>query len=181
MRTLLAIHQKYQKPSLWEVVGSFVLVAYASLTASRTLLTITSLSELYSRFRRFFLLVQTKKVISMNFGSSTSSWKPWGWVRFDLILTMRDKYIDSNLNSLPKFTISSRSTELKDTLPWNISQIITKTVTINTGIIINCAMKWDIIFWVYWKVDGNWDNSMIRVSQWRESDCWRSTRIRRKK
>ena len=34
--------------------------------------TITSLSELYLRFRRFILLVQMKKVISMNYGSSTS-------------------------------------------------------------------------------------------------------------
>ena len=50
---------------------------------------ITSLSELYFRFR-FILLVQTKKVIPMNYGSSTSSWKPWRWVRFDLILTMRE-------------------------------------------------------------------------------------------
>ena len=35
--------------------------------------TITSLSELYLRIRRFFSLVQTKKVISMNYGSSTRS------------------------------------------------------------------------------------------------------------
>ena len=35
--------------------------------------TITSLSELYLRIRRFFSLVQMKKVISMNYGSSTSS------------------------------------------------------------------------------------------------------------
>ena len=35
--------------------------------------TIASLSEFYFRFRRFILLVQTKKVISMNYGSSTSS------------------------------------------------------------------------------------------------------------
>ena len=34
--------------------------------------TITSLPELCFRFRRFILLVQTKKVISMNYGSSTS-------------------------------------------------------------------------------------------------------------
>ena len=33
---------------------------------------ITSLSELYFRLRRFILFVQTKKVISMNYGSSTS-------------------------------------------------------------------------------------------------------------
>ena len=34
--------------------------------------TITSLPQLYFRFRRFILLVQMKKVISMNYGSSTS-------------------------------------------------------------------------------------------------------------
>ena len=49
LRTLLAICQ-----------NSFVFVI------------ITSLSELYFRFRRFVLLTQTKKVISMNYGSSTS-------------------------------------------------------------------------------------------------------------
>ena len=37
LRTLLAIHQKSQEPSFWEVIDSFVLVAYASLAASRTL------------------------------------------------------------------------------------------------------------------------------------------------
>ena len=35
--------------------------------------TITSLSELYLRIIRFFSWLQTKKVISMNYGSSTSS------------------------------------------------------------------------------------------------------------
>ena len=74
---------------------------------------ITSLFEFYFRFRRLVLLVKTKKVISMNYGSSTSSWKPWRWVRIDLILTMRDICINSNLNSLTKCTTSSRSTELK--------------------------------------------------------------------
>ena len=34
---------------------------------------IASLSELYCRFRRFIFLMQTEKVISMNYGSSTSS------------------------------------------------------------------------------------------------------------
>ena len=38
LRTLLAIPQKSQEPSFWEVMDSFVLVAYASLAASRTLL-----------------------------------------------------------------------------------------------------------------------------------------------
>ena len=38
LRTLLAIHQKSREPSFLEVKDSFVLVAYASLTALRTLL-----------------------------------------------------------------------------------------------------------------------------------------------
>ena len=37
LRTLLAIRQKSREPSFWEVVDSFVLVAYACLAASRTL------------------------------------------------------------------------------------------------------------------------------------------------
>ena len=38
LRTLLAIHQKSREPSFWEVMDSLVLLAYASLAASRTLL-----------------------------------------------------------------------------------------------------------------------------------------------
>ena len=38
LRRLLAIRQKSREPSFWEVMGSFVLSAYASLAASRTLL-----------------------------------------------------------------------------------------------------------------------------------------------
>ena len=63
---------------------------------------IASLSELYFRFRRFTVLVETKKVIYMNYGSQTSCWKPWRWVRLDLILSMRDAYINFNLNPLTK-------------------------------------------------------------------------------
>ena len=77
LRILLAIRQISWELSFCEVMDSFVLVAYASLDQ-----TITSLSELYLRLRRFILLVQTKNVISMNYVSSTSSWKPWSWVRF---------------------------------------------------------------------------------------------------
>ena len=38
LRTLLAIRQKSQEPSFWEVMDSFVFLAYASLAASRTFL-----------------------------------------------------------------------------------------------------------------------------------------------
>ena len=38
LRTLLAIRQKSREPSFWEVMDLFVLVAYLSLAALRTLL-----------------------------------------------------------------------------------------------------------------------------------------------
>ena len=37
-RTLLTIRQKSRQPSFWKEIDSFVLLAYASLAASRTLL-----------------------------------------------------------------------------------------------------------------------------------------------
>ena len=44
-----------------------------------------------------------KNPFSMNYRSSTSSWKQWRWVKTDLILSMRAIYINSNLNPLTKF------------------------------------------------------------------------------
>ena len=38
LKTLLAICQESQEPSFWQVMDSFILAAYASLAASRTLL-----------------------------------------------------------------------------------------------------------------------------------------------
>ena len=38
LRTLLAICQNFREPNFWKVMDSFVLVAYASLASSRTLL-----------------------------------------------------------------------------------------------------------------------------------------------
>ena len=103
--------------------------------------TIISLPELYFRLKRFILLLQMKKLISMNYGSSTSSWKPWRWVRLDMILMMRDIYINSNLNPFTKFNSSSRNTEFKDILPWHSSQMITKTVPSSTRIVTRYVWK----------------------------------------
>ena len=135
----------------------------------------------YFRFRRFILLVHMKKVVSNNYGSSRSCWKPWRWVRLDLILSMRDIYINSNLNSLAKFTGSSRSIEFKDIVLWNISQMITKTVSISMQTVISHAMKQDILLWIWWKVNGNWENNMIRMCQWRESHWRTNATVRREK
>ena len=107
---LLAILQKSWEPRFWEKMDSFVLLACASLAALRALL-----QQLLAW--RFILLVQTKKVIPVNYGNSKSSWKPWRWVRLDLIFSMMDIYNNSNLNQLTKLTSSSRSTKFKEILP----------------------------------------------------------------
>ena len=104
-------------------------------------ITITSLSELYFRIRRLILFVRTKKVIFINYGSSTSSWKPWKWKRLSLIISMSDIYINSNLKPLTRFTSRSRSTEFKDILLWIISQMITKTIAVSKIVVI--AMQWN--------------------------------------
>ena len=116
----------------------------------------------------------------MNYGSGTGSWKPWKLVRLDLILPMRVIYINSNLNPLAKFFTSRRSFEFIDILLWNISQVVTKTIPISTRIVISNVMKQGILFWVYWKVNGNWNKNMIRISQWRESHSRINTSVRKK-
>ena len=56
-------------------------------------------------------------------------------MRLDLILSMRDIYISSNLNSLTKFNNSGRSTGFKDILLCNFALMIMKTVSITTRIV----------------------------------------------
>ena len=77
LRTLLAICQKSQEPSFWEVMDSFVLLAYASLAASRTLLQrLLACLNFTLESEDLSFWYKQKKVISMNYGSSTNSWKP---------------------------------------------------------------------------------------------------------
>ena len=85
-------------------------------------------------------------MIFMNYDSSTSCWKPWRWVRLDLVFTMRDIHQFQSEPTLTEFTSSSINTKFKDILPWNISQVITKTAPISKRIVINYAMKRDIPF-----------------------------------
>ena len=73
LRTLLAIRQESREPSFSEVMDPFVLLAYERFDSFKNpFATITNLSEFYFRFRIFILLKQMKKVISMNYTSSTS-------------------------------------------------------------------------------------------------------------
>ena len=95
LRTLLAICQKVLRAKCLGSDGFFCFINMCKFGSFKNpFAKITSLSELHFRLRRFILLVQTIKVISMNYGSSTSRWKPWRSVRLELILTMQDIYIN---------------------------------------------------------------------------------------
>ena len=134
LRTLLAIHQKSWELSFWEVIGPLVSLAYASLAASRTLfqqllacmnvaLESEDLSFWYRR-KKWFLWTMA--------GAQAAEWR---WLRLDVIFFMRDIYINSNRNPLTNFISSSGSTKFKYTLPWNISEMITKTIPISMRIV----------------------------------------------
>ena len=153
------------------MTGSFVLLGYASLAASRTLLEQSvACPNLTLDSEDLFFWYKWK----------SDFYEPWRWVRLDLILRMRDIYINSNLNPLTNVTSTSRNTQFKDILSWNISQMIMKTIPISTRTVASYAMKWGILLWIWWKVNGNWDNNMIRISQWRESHYGTNTSVRSK-
>ena len=123
------------------MIDCFVFVACPSLAPPRTLLQqLLACLNFTLDSKDLFLLVQTKNMMSTSYDSSTSCWRPRGWVRFDLKFTMRNIYINSNLNPFTKLTSSSRGTEFKDIFPWNISQMITKTTPISMTIV---ATRWD--------------------------------------
>ena len=119
LKTLLAIYQKSWEPSFWEVMDCCVSSICKFGSFKNHFATITRLSELYFRFRRFILLIQTKKVISLNYGGSTGCWKPWRLVRFDLILWWGIYTWTHTQNSLAvaealSLKISSHGTSLND-------------------------------------------------------------------
>ena len=63
-------------------------------------------------------------------------------MRLDLILWVKDIYINSNLNPLTKFTRSNRSNEFKDTLPK-----VLKTIPISSRMVISYAIKRVVLSW----------------------------------
>ena len=74
LRTLLAICKKSREPSFWEVMDYFVLVGHASLAASRTILQqLLPCLNFTLESKDLSFCFKQRKVISMNYGSSTSS------------------------------------------------------------------------------------------------------------
>ena len=83
-------------------------------------------------------------LISMSYNRSTSSWKPWRWLRFCLILTMRDDkgYMHQFQPRVTcKVLKQQQRTKSKYILLWNFLQLIMKTIPISTIIIESCEMK----------------------------------------
>ena len=129
----------------------FALLANASLAVLRTLLkqllaclnfTLES-EDLYFWYKQkkgdFYELWQQQKQLK-----TMEMIEVWPY-------SMRDVCINSNLNPPTKLTSSSRSTDLKDILPWKISQMITKTIPISMRIVKSNEMRWDILLWNLWK------------------------------
>ena len=93
-------------------------------------------------------------------------------MRLDLIITMRDTYINSNLDPLTKFSSSSRSTKFKDKF-FFLSQVITKTILISKRIIRKKG--YPFLHAVGKTMES--DKNMIRFSQWKENHCRTNTKI----
>ena len=125
---------------------------------------ITRLFELYFRSRRFIFLIQTKKRILWTMAAAQPA------ENHEDEKTWPDIYNERNMHQfqLTKFSFSSKNTLFKAVFPWNISQMITKTVPISTRITISCAVKRCIHFWLWKKKKENGENSMIKISQRRK-------------
>ena len=103
-RILVAICQKSGEPSSWEVMDFFLLLAYASLTASITLLQqlLTCLNFILGS-ENLFSWYKQKKWFLWSSGSS----KPWRWMRLDA--------------SIPTWTHSKNSLAAAEALSLRIS------------------------------------------------------------
>ena len=125
--------------------------------------TITSLPELYFRTKRFILLVQKKKrfLLAMTAAQAAENHgDEWGltwyslWGLYTSIPTWTHSQNSLAAAEAPSLKISSHVT----------SQMIMKSIPIITRIVISYAVKWGILLWIWWKVNGNWDKNMIRIS-----------------
>ena len=72
-------------------MDSFVLLAYESLATLRTLLQwLLACLNFTLELEDLSFWYKQKKLISMDYGHSTISWKTWRWMRFDLIFFIGD-------------------------------------------------------------------------------------------
>ena len=124
-------------------MDSSVLLAYASLAASRTLLEQLLACLNFSLKSKIYPFDTNKKSDFYELWHFYKLWQQHMQLKttHPTMLSMRDIYNNSNLNPPTKFTSSSWRTKFKEILPWNISQMITKTIPLRTRVIISYAMK----------------------------------------
>ena len=103
---------------------------------------------------------------------------------------IRDMCINFILNPLTKFTScssssssSSRGINFTDILPWNISLMIAKIVSINRRIITICTIKKEQPFWIRGKANKNcgkktWSQFPNQEKAWRSKQQELSTNMR---
>ena len=155
-------------------MDSFILLAYASLAASRTLLqrllaclNFTLESEdlsFWYKWKKWFLWTMAAAQAAEKHGDEWGlTWYLWWGVNTSI----------PNWNHSQNALAAAEALSLKihpwNHLLWNISQMMTKTVWISTRIVLSYVIKQGIPFWVCWKIKGNWDKNMFRISQWRKA------------
>ena len=125
LQAILLYHK--QVPTLWSIkqrrysrftsgkntISNLPKISWVKFLRSYRVLCFTRISKVDS-FKNFLqwllaclnfcLVVRTKDMISVNYGSRTSSCKPWRWMRLNLLLKMRDVCINSNLEPFTSFT-----------------------------------------------------------------------------
>ena len=123
LRTLLAICQKSREPSFWEVMDSFVLLAYASLAASRTLLqwllaclnfTLDSDGlSFWCKWEKWFLWTMAASQAAENYGDVWRlTWYLW-WEVYTSIPTWAHSQNSPTAAEAMNLKISSHGTSLK--------------------------------------------------------------------
>ena len=111
---------------------------------------ITRLSELYFRVKKIY-----------PFSTNGSNWKPWRWVRLDLIRSMRDIY-----TSISTWIHSQNSMAVAEALSLKISshgKSVKWSGRSYQSAWEHNAMKQGISLRISWKVNENWANNMIRM------------------
>ena len=104
-RTLIAIPWKFFQPRFREMADFCFITINPFDSFKNHFATIAGLSKLGFRDRRCSLSIKMKETLSTSYCSSTSSWKPYKWMKLDLILTMRDLNISCNLINISIFKL----------------------------------------------------------------------------
>ena len=140
--------------------------------------TITSLSELYFRFRKLFSQCTQNKWFLWTAAAQAAENRrdEWGltwYLRWGIY------------TSVPTWTHGQNSLAAEEALSLKISYHGTSfidrlDIQIIMRMVISYAMKRGIPLWIWQKVNGNWDNNVIRISQWSESHCRTNTSVRKR-